>query len=163
MTLGPQRSFVIADIPGLIEGAAEGLGLGIQFLKHLMRTRVLLHVVDICPIDGSDPIESAKAIVHELEKFNPELAAKPRWLVLNKIDLLSPEEQEAVTKKIVKQLHWKGPVYKISAISGLATEPLCQDLMRFVEQQKREEQLLAQEETEIQELMELQNDQSDPS
>lgn len=157
VTLGPQRSFVIADIPGLIEGAAEGLGLGIQFLKHLMRTRVLLHVVDICPIDGAEdgsgPVESAQAIVRELEKFNPELAAKPRWLVLNKIDLLSPEEQEAVTKKIVKQLHWKGPVYKISAISGLGTEPLCQDLMRFVEQQKREEQLLTQEDAEIEELI----------
>lgn len=159
VTLGPQRSFVIADIPGLIEGAAEGLGLGIQFLKHLMRTRVLLHVVDICPIEGieegSDPAGSAKAIIHELEKFNPELALKPRWLVLNKIDLLSPEEQETVTKKIVKQLHWQGPVYKISAVSGVGTELLCQDLMRFVEQQKREEQLKIEENTELNELIRL--------
>ena len=157
VTLGPNRSFVIADIPGLIEGAAEGLGLGIQFLKHLMRTRVLLHVIDICPIDGaedgSSPVESAKAIVHELEKFNPELAAKPRWLVLNKIDLLLPEEQAAVTKKIVKQLHWTGPVYKISAVSGMGTDLLCQDLMRFVEQCKREEQLVVQENEQLNELL----------
>jgi GTP-binding protein len=153
VTLGSYRSFVIADIPGLIEGAAEGLGLGIQFLKHLMRTRVLLHVLDICPIDSSDPVESAKAIVHELEKFNPELAIKPRWLVLNKIDLLLPDEQEALAKKIVKQLHWQGPIYKISAVSGEGTELLCQDLMRFVEQCKREEQLVIQENEELNDLL----------
>lgn len=127
------RSFVIADIPGLIEGAAEGAGLGIQFLKHLERTRVLLHVVDIAPMDGSDPVASVHAITHELEKFSPDLATKPRWLVLNKLDLLPDEEAEKHCKQIIKQLKWKGPVYRISAVKKIGTNQLCYDLMNFLE------------------------------
>ena len=105
----------MADIPGLIEGAAEGAGLGIRFLKHLQRTRVLLHLVDIAPPDpDADPVKDARAIVAELKKFSPELAARERWLVLNKIDLLPPAEAEKRCKEIVRRLRWKGPVFRIS-------------------------------------------------
>lgn len=128
-----QRSFVIADIPGLIEGAAEGAGLGIQFLKHLMRTRVLLHLVDITPADGSDPVASVKTIVEELGKYSPELATKPRWLVFNKIDLLPEDEAEAICKAIVKKLRWKGPVFQISALKKQGTQALCYQLMDLLE------------------------------
>jgi GTP-binding protein len=131
----PHKSFVMADIPGLIEGAADGAGLGIRFLKHLARTCNLLHVVDINPIDGSDPIESAKAIINELTQFNPELAEKPRWLVLNKIDTLSVEEKETRVAEIIKGLDWQGKVYEISAISGQGTDKLCYDLMEYIEGQ----------------------------
>jgi len=127
------RSFVIADIPGLIEGAAEGAGLGIQFLKHLERTRVLLHIIDIAPVDGSDPIISARAIVEELNKFSAELAAKPRWLVFNKLDLLTAKEADARCKTIIKGLKWKGPVFKISAINKTGTIEVCYQLMAFLE------------------------------
>lgn len=127
------RSFVIADIPGLIEGAAEGAGLGIQFLKHLERTRVLLHLIDILPADGSDPVQSARAIVAELTKFSVDLAAKPRWLVLNKIDLLPAKEAEALCKKICKALAWKGPIFKISALNKAGTQDICYKLMEFIE------------------------------
>lgn len=130
-----QRSFVVADIPGLIEGAAEGAGLGIQFLKHLARTRVLLHLVDIAPFDGSDPVESIKAIAKELKKYSPELAKKPRWLVFNKIDLLPAEEVAAKSQEIVKQLKWKGPVFKISAVRKIGTQELCWQLMEDLEKQ----------------------------
>ncbi|OGT19282.1 MAG: GTPase ObgE, partial [Gammaproteobacteria bacterium RBG_16_57_12] len=110
------RSFVIADIPGLIEGAAEGAGLGIRFLKHLARTRLLLHMVDIMPPGGtSDPVEDVRAIERELEKFSPELAKRERWLVLNKIDLLPPEERQPYCDEIVRRLDWQGPVFRISA------------------------------------------------
>lgn len=127
------RSFVIADIPGLIEGAAEGAGLGIQFLKHLSRTGLLLHCVDIAPIDGSDPVVTAKAIINELKKFNPKMMKKERWLVLNKIDLLPKEEIESRCQEIVKRLNWKGPVFKISAINKQGTQELCYKLMEYIE------------------------------
>jgi GTP-binding protein len=123
------KSFVIADIPGLIEGAAEGAGLGIQFLKHLMRTRILLHLVDIAPLDQSDPIEAIKTIQHELVKYSPELAAKERWLVFNKIDYLSAEDAKKRGDEIVKAIGWQGKTYWISAIKKVGTEQLCYDLM----------------------------------
>ncbi|MCW9015076.1 MAG: Obg family GTPase CgtA [Gammaproteobacteria bacterium] len=128
------RSFVIADIPGLIEGAAEGAGLGVQFLKHLSRTRILLHVVDIAPYDNSDPVDSANKILHELEKYNPAMLEEPRWLVLNKTDLLPREEAELVCRDIVDRMNWKGPVYKISAISADGTRKLVFDIMNYLEE-----------------------------
>ena len=128
------RSFVIADIPGLIEGAAEGAGLGVQFLKHLSRTRILLHVLDIAPYDQTDPVESAKKILHELEKFNPAMLEEPRWLVLNKTDLLPREDAETVCRNIVDGLNWTGPVYEISAISAEGTRELVFDIMNYLEE-----------------------------
>ena len=129
------RSFVVADIPGLIEGASEGAGLGIRFLKHLTRNRVLLHLVDVAPIDGSDPAEAASAVIRELERFSPTLAARPRWLVLNKIDLLDEAEVAACRERVVAALGWEGPVYEISAVSGQHTNTLCGDLMTHLETQ----------------------------
>jgi GTP-binding protein len=123
------NSFVIADIPGLIEGASEGAGLGIQFLKHLSRTSILLHIVDIAPLDNSDPIANIKAISNELKKFSPELAKKEIWLVFNKIDLLDQNEAEKQIKNIVKKLKWQGPVFQISAIKKQGTMELCYKLM----------------------------------
>src|SRR6201999_67837 len=115
VSVGQGRSFVMADIPGLIEGAADGAGLGIQFLKHLQRTRVLLHLVDIVPPDPeADPVRDARAIIAELKKFDKSLAKKPRWLVLNKRDLLPDEEADKRCKDIVRRLRWKGPTYRIS-------------------------------------------------
>jgi len=131
-----ERSFVIADIPGLIEGASEGLGLGIQFLKHLSRTSILIHLVDIAPLDGSDPVVAFNTITKELKKFNKDLAKKERWLVLNKIDLLSAEEQEAKTKEIIKRLKWKGKVFQISAIKKIGTKNLCYKIMDYFNEQK---------------------------
>lgn len=133
-----ERSFVIADIPGLVEGAAEGAGLGIQFLKHLSRTSLLLHLVDIDPPDGVDPVISAKIIIKELKKFSPELAKKDRWLVLNKIDLLTEEEAETRKQDIVKRLKWKGRVFVISAIKKIGTQALCYKLMDRVTKAKLE-------------------------
>jgi|SRR5687768_2709278 len=119
------RSFVVADIPGLIEGAAEGAGLGHQFLRHLQRTRLLLHVVDVAPLhDDADPVRDARAIVAELAKYDPALADKPRWLVLNKLDLLPAEERQRSVKAFVKAFRWKGPVFAISAIDGAGTREL---------------------------------------
>ena len=129
------RSFVVADIPGLIEGASEGAGLGIRFLKHLTRNRVLLHLVDVAPIDGSDPAEAACTVIRELERFSPTLAARPRWLVLNKIDLLDEAEVAACRERVVASLGWEGPVYEISAVSGQHTNKLCGDLMTHLETQ----------------------------
>lgn len=131
-----EQSFVIADIPGLIEGAADGAGLGTRFLKHLSRTHILLHLVDIAPFDGSDPVASAKAIVKELKKYSPELANKERWLVLNKIDLLLPKEADLVCEDVIKRLKWKGPVFKISAIRKENTVPLCRALMNLITSNK---------------------------
>jgi GTPase len=128
------RSFVIADIPGIIEGAAEGAGLGIQFLKHLSRTRILLHVIDIAPFDDSDPVVDAKKIQYELEKYNPALLEEPRWLVLNKLDLMPREDAQLRCRDIVKRLKWKGPVYEISAISGDGTRELTFDIMNYLEE-----------------------------
>ncbi len=132
------RSFVIADIPGLIEGAAEGAGLGHQFLRHLQRTRLILHVVDFAPFDeGVDPVKEAKAIASELKRYDPGLYAKPRWLVLNKADLLEPGERERRAKAFVKKLGWKGPWYAVSAIRGEGTRELCFAIMEFLEQDRR--------------------------
>jgi len=117
--LDHNRGFVVADIPGLIEGAAEGAGLGHRFLRHLQRTRLLLHVIDLAPPDGAtDPLADARAIVRELKRYDAALAAKPRWLVLNKIDLIAPEEREARIAAFVKSYRWKGPVFGIAAING---------------------------------------------
>lgn len=127
--VGDEQSFVIADIPGLIEGAAEGAGLGVQFLRHLSRTHFLLHLVDILPIDGSSPLDAIHAIIGELEKYSDELAAKPRWLVFNKIDVLPREEADLIMQKIVTGLGWSGPVYAISAVTGEGTQQLCFDMM----------------------------------
>jgi GTP-binding protein len=115
--LDSQASFVIADIPGLIEGASEGAGLGIQFLKHLERCRVLLHLVDIMPSDGSDPVENALTIINELETYNPKLAAKPRWLVFNKVDLMLEQEADALCEQIADQMGWEDDYYQMSAIN----------------------------------------------
>jgi GTP-binding protein len=127
------RSFVIADLPGLIEGAAEGAGLGIRFLKHVSRTRLLFHVVDIAPIDGSDPVENVRAISNELAKYNPELLDKERWLVLNKIDLLPADEVAAHCEKIVQDLQWQGRVFYISGIAKTGLEELAQQAMNYLE------------------------------
>ncbi|MGH8282646.1 MAG: Obg family GTPase CgtA [Gammaproteobacteria bacterium] len=134
VSVGEHQSFVMADIPGLIEGAAEGAGLGIRFLKHLQRTRLLLHLIDVAPYEGSgDPVKDAKAIIGELEKFSPELAQQERWLVLNKIDLLPGDERELRCATIVKGLCWKGPVFRISGLSGEGTCELCQKIMQRLE------------------------------
>ena len=136
---GEHRSFVMADIPGLIEGAAEGAGLGIRFLKHLQRTRVLLHLVDLLPPDpDADPVKDARAIVGELKKFSKDLAARPRWLVLNKSDLLPPGEAEKKAKAIVRALRFKGPWFLISGATGTGTRELTEAVMRFLEEQAAE-------------------------
>ncbi|MDO9168279.1 MAG: GTPase ObgE [Methylobacter sp.] len=133
------RSFVIADIPGVIEGAAEGAGLGLQFLKHLLRTGLLLHLIDVEPYESMEsPVQAAKKIIHEVEKWSDELAAKPRWLVLNKIDRLPEEEVERHCQAIVDELEWTGPVFKIAAINGSGTRELMFAIMSFLEQQRRE-------------------------
>jgi len=135
VSVGIGRSFVMADIPGLIEGAAEGAGLGIRFLKHLMRTRVLLHLVDIAPPDpDADPVKDARAIVKELKAFSAELGERERWLVLNKIDLLPPKEAEARCREIVRRLRFKGPVFQVSGATGAGTRELCEALMRRLEE-----------------------------
>jgi GTP-binding protein len=131
--LDSQASFVIADIPGLIEGASEGAGLGIQFLKHLERCRVLLHLVDILPADGSDPVENALTIVNELETYNPKLAAKPRWLVFNKVDLMLEEEADQLCSDIAEQMGWDGEYYQISAFNKMGVMEICQDLMDYID------------------------------
>ena len=128
------RSFVIADIPGLIEGAAEGAGLGHQFLRHLARTRLLLHIVDIAPFDpGADPVRDARAIVGELRKYDERLYRKPRWLVFNKTDLLSPDERETAARELVRRLRWKGPWFVVSALTGEGCRELCNAVMRHLE------------------------------
>jgi len=134
--VAPEKSFVVADIPGLIEGAAEGAGLGHQFLRHLQRTRLLLHVIDAAPFDaGVDPVKEAKALAKELEKYDPELAAKPRWLVLNKLDMLTAEDRVARCKDIVKRLKWKGPVFEISALAREGLQPMLHAIYEHVHAQ----------------------------
>ncbi|MEX2123903.1 MAG: GTPase ObgE [Woeseia sp.] len=131
VSVGPLQSFVIADIPGLIEGAAEGAGLGVQFLRHLERTRLLLHVIDVAPLDSDKrPSDQVEAIERELTKFSNELAAKPRWLVLNKVDLLAVEELHEERERLLQALHWTGPVYEVSAATGVGTGKLAQAVMR---------------------------------
>ena len=137
--VGQHRSFVMADIPGLIAGAAEGAGLGIRFLKHLQRTRVLLHLVDIAPPDPeADPVQDVRAIVQELKKFSKELAAKPRWLVINKSDLLPGAEAQKRARAIVRGLRYRGPHFLVSAATGYGTRELCEAVMAFLEEQDRE-------------------------
>ena len=138
---GEHRSFVMADIPGLIEGAAEGAGLGHRFLKHLQRTGVLLHLVDMAPSDpAADPVRDARAIVAELKKFDKSLAAKPRWLVINKRDLLPDDEAEKRARDIVRRLRYKGPVHLISAATSRGTRELAEAVMNFLEQQRADAQ-----------------------
>jgi GTP-binding protein len=132
--VGRLQSFVMADIPGLIEGASEGAGLGIQFLKHLQRTRLLLHLVDIAPLDESiDPADSVTAIASELGKFSEDLAEIPRWLIINKIDLLAPDVQAERKDALLEKLGWEGPVFAVSAATGEGTEALGQAVIRFLE------------------------------
>ena len=141
------QSFVVADIPGLIEGAAEGAGLGIQFLKHLSRTSLLLHLVDVAPMDeNEDPVESVRIIEKELQKFSTDLEERERWLVLNKIDLLPADDQQQHCDDIVKRLNWKGKVFKVSAATGLNTKELTNHIMQtlddraYLETQNKNEQ-----------------------
>jgi len=132
--VGMDRSFVIADIPGLIEGAAEGAGLGHQFLRHLARTRLLLHVIDVAPLDpDADPARDARAIAGELKKYDPRLHRKPRWLVLNKMDMLPLEEREAAAARLVKKLRWRGPHFSVSALTGEGCKELASAVMHFLE------------------------------
>ncbi|EGH03875.1 MULTISPECIES: Obg family GTPase CgtA [Pseudomonas syringae group genomosp. 2] len=146
------KSFVVADIPGLIEGASDGAGVGIRFLKHLARTRLLLHLVDMVPLDESSAPDAAEVIVNELEKFSPSLAERDRWLVLNKCDQILEEEQEARKQEIVDRLEWTGPVYVISAIAKEGTEQLTRDIMRYLEERS---QRIAEEPGYAEELAEL--------
>jgi GTP-binding protein len=137
--VGVDRSFVIADIPGLIEGAAEGAGLGHQFLRHLARTRLLLHIIDAAPFEeGADPARDAKSIATELKKFDPALYRKPRWLVLNKIDMLPAEERKTAAAKLVRRLRWRGPSFCISALTGEGCRELSFAVMNFLESGKTE-------------------------
>lgn len=137
VSLGMERSFVMADIPGLIEGASEGAGLGFRFLKHLSRTRLLVHLIDVLPVDGSDPVASATQIAHELEKFSPTLAQKERWLVLNKVDLLDPEQLDELEQRLRETLNWQGPIFRIAALSGKGCDGLCEALMQSIEQHRQ--------------------------
>ena len=130
----------MADIPGLIEGAAEGSGLGIRFLRHLQRTRLLLHIVDIAPLDPQqDPVEGARTIVRELKKFSAELAGRERWLVLNKIDLLPADEVDSRCRDIVRRMRFKGPVLRISGATGRGTKELCQAVMNSLDERRAEQ------------------------
>ena len=144
VSIEAHRSFVMADIPGLVEGAADGHGLGTRFLRHLARTRLLLHLVDVAPVDGSDPVAGARAIVAELGRHDPALASRERWLVLNKIDLLAPDERESHCAAIAEALApdcrpADGPVYRISAASGEGTRTLVADVMTWLERRREEE------------------------
>ena len=135
--IGTHRSFVMADIPGLIEGAAEGAGLGIQFLKHLARTHLLLHLVDVSPYGGSgDPVDDAKKIVAELAKYSEDLADKQRWLVLNKLDQLPEAERDTRCQSVIDGLNWTGPVFRISALAAEGTQDLMYRIMEHVEAQR---------------------------
>ena len=137
--VGPEQSFVVADIPGLIEGASEGAGLGHQFLRHLQRTRLLLHIVDAAPFDeGVDPVVQARAIVAELKKYDAALAAKPRWLVFNKLDMVPSEERASRVKDYVRRLRYKGPVFAISALAREGLRPLIESIHAHVALQVRE-------------------------
>ena len=136
-----EKSFVIADIPGLIEGAADGAGLGTQFLRHLQRTRVLLHIVDLAPFDANvDPVKEAKAIVKELKKYDESLFDKPRWLVLNKLDMVPEDERKSRVKDFVKRFGWKGPVFEISALNREGCEDLVVEIYNYLAEQRQAEE-----------------------
>lgn len=150
-----ERSFVIADIPGLIEGAADGVGLGVRFLKHLARTRLLLHLVDIAPFDPNvDPVHEARAIVEELRKYDETLYDKPRWLVLNKIDMIAEDERAERVAAFVKDYGWQGPVYQISAATREGTEGLMKEIQNYVDQVKLTEQREREEAEQVAKLAE---------
>jgi GTP-binding protein len=138
--VGPEQSFVVADLPGLIEGASEGAGLGHLFLRHLQRTRLLLHIVDIAPFDGADPVAQAKAIVGELKKYDAGLYEKPRWLVLNKLDMVPADEREARVKDFVKRFKYKGPVFEISALTREGCEGMIKAVYKHIKSQQVAEQ-----------------------
>lgn len=150
------RSFVIADIPGLIPGASEGAGLGVRFLKHLTRCRVLVHLVDVAPIDGTNPVDNIRAILAELEKFSPTLAERECWLVLNKSDLLSDDDIEQKKQEIIDELNWTQPIYVVSAATSNGTQHMCELLLSHLEevwQTERESPEIAKEETRKQQEM----------
>jgi GTP-binding protein len=134
-----EKSFVIADIPGLIEGAAEGAGLGVQFLRHLQRTGLLLHIVDLAPFDNVDPVKEAKAIVKELKKYDESLFEKPRWLVLNKLDVVPEDERKKRVKDFVKRFAWKGPVFEISALNRDGCPELVTAIYDHLAEQRQKE------------------------
>ena len=136
--VGPARSFVVADIPGLIAGAAEGAGLGHQFLRHLSRTRLLLHLIDVVPpAQDQDPVEDAKAIIRELRKYDPALYRKPRWLLLNKIDLVPQKERARIVQRIVKALRWRGPCFSVSALTGEGCQQVVYAIMEELERERQ--------------------------
>jgi len=139
--VGPEQSFVVADVPGLIEGASDGAGLGHLFLRHLQRTRLLLHIIDFAPFDEAvDPVAQAKAIVGELKKYDKALYDKPRWLVLNKLDMVPAEEREARVKDFIKRFKYKGPVFEISALTREGCEPLIKTIFQHIKAQQVQEQ-----------------------
>lgn len=139
--VGPEQSFVVADIPGLIEGASEGAGLGHQFLRHLQRTRLLLHIVDMAPFDDADPVVQVRAIAAELRKYDPKLHAKPRWLVFNKLDMVPADERASRMAEYVRRLRWKGPVFAVSALAREGLQPLVERIYREVSAHQRVEPL----------------------
>ena len=144
-----EKSFVIADIPGLIEGAADGAGLGVQFLRHLQRTRLLLHIVDLAPFDPNvDPVKEAKAIVKELKKYDDSLFDKPRWLVLNKLDMVPEDERDKKVKDFIKRFGWKGPMFRISALTHEGCDELVKEIYEHLaalrQQEQREQSGLAE-------------------
>lgn len=150
------RSFVVADIPGIIEGAAEGAGLGIRFLKHLARNRVLLHLVDMAPWDEQTPAQAARVAVDELARFSATLAQQPRWLVLNKLDMLPEDERESRCQAVLDGLQWQGPVYHISALTGEGVQPLLLDLQNFLDERAAafaEDESLQEEEDRVRALI----------
>ena len=134
------KSFVVADIPGLIEGASEGVGLGLRFLKHLTRTRLLLHLVDIMPFDGSTPEHNARVIEKELKTFSSTLSDQDRWLVLNKVDLIPKDEVQDACQKVVTALSWEGPVFYISGLASLGTKSLCATIMDYIDDKRQQEE-----------------------
>jgi GTP-binding protein len=141
VTLKDVRSFVIADVPGLVEGAAEGAGLGIQFLRHLTRTRLLLHLVDMAPVDvDQDPVESVKTINRELERYSEALGSQDQWLVLNKMDLVPEDIREELSREVIDRLGWQGKVYQISGQTGEGCDQLCEDVMAYLEHSREQEQ-----------------------
>jgi GTP-binding protein len=137
VSIEPHKSFVIADIPGLIEGAAEGAGLGIQFLRHVQRTRLLLHLVDLAPFDGDDPADQVRTIEAELARFDPELLERPRWLVMNKADLLPDDERDARARAVVTTLDWQAPWFVVSALSKQGTWTVAQKVFEFLDRQRQ--------------------------